>query len=80
MRNLKSHYVKIVDESILFFSRVSLSKFSLKILFGSFQYFVGIKGIYTGVRKDLVKESLKDVTMERVRVEKLEESLCKDCG
>ena len=32
------------------------------------------------VRKDLVKESLKDVTMERVRVEKLEESLCKDCG
>ena len=32
------------------------------------------------VRNDLVKESLKDVTMERVRVEKLEESLCKDCG
>ena len=32
MRNLKSHYVKIVDESILFFSRVSLSKFSLEAL------------------------------------------------
>ena len=26
---MKSHYVKIVDESILFFSKVSLSKFSL---------------------------------------------------
>ena len=32
------------------------------------------------VRKDLVKEPLKDVTMERVRVEELEESLCKDYG
>ena len=30
--------IKIVDESILFFSRVSL-----KILFGSFLHFVGIK-------------------------------------
>ena len=48
MRNLKSHYVKIVDESILFFSRVFLSK----ILSGSSQYFVGIRGIYTGVRKE----------------------------
>ena len=44
---MKSHYVKIVDESILFFSRVSLSKFSLEAL-----YFVGVKGIYTGVRKE----------------------------
>ena len=33
LRNLKSHYVKIMDESILFFSRVSLSKFSLKALY-----------------------------------------------
>ena len=32
VRNLKSHCVKIVDESILFFSRVSLSKFSLEAL------------------------------------------------
>ena len=32
------------------------------------------------VRKVLANESLKDVTMERVRVEKFEESLCKDCG
>ena len=47
MRNLKSHYVKIVDESIMFFSRVSLSNFSLEAL-----YFVGVKGIYTGVRKE----------------------------
>ena len=31
-RNLKSLYVKIVDESILFFSRVSLSIFSLEAL------------------------------------------------
>ena len=30
--------------------------------------------------KDLAKESLKDVTMERVKVEEFEESLCKDCG
>ena len=44
MKNLKSHYVKIVNESILFFS--------LKILSGSSQYFVGIRGIYTGVRKE----------------------------
>ena len=27
---MKNHYVKIVDKSILFFSRVSLSKFSLE--------------------------------------------------
>ena len=31
-RNLKSLYVKIVDESILFFFRVSLSKFFLEAL------------------------------------------------
>ena len=37
--------MKIVDESILFFSRVSLSK----ILSGSSLHFVGIRGIYTGV-------------------------------
>ena len=33
LRNLKSHYVKIVDESILFFSKVSLLKFSLETLY-----------------------------------------------
>ena len=32
------------------------------------------------VRKFLDNEPLKDVTMERVRVEEFEESLCKDCG
>ena len=32
------------------------------------------------VRKGFGNESLKDVTMERVRVEEFEESLCKDCG
>ena len=36
--------MNIIDESILFFSRVSLSKFSRN----SLQY-VGIRGIYTGV-------------------------------
>ena len=36
--------MKIVDESILFFSRVSL-----KILSGSSQHFVGIRGVYIGV-------------------------------
>ena len=36
--------MKIMDESILFFSWVSLSKFSLEAL-----YFVGIRGIYTSV-------------------------------
>ena len=32
------------------------------------------------VRKFLANEPLKDVTMERVRVEEYEKSLCKDCG
>ena len=32
------------------------------------------------VRKFLANESLKDVTMERERIEEFEESLCKDCG
>ena len=32
------------------------------------------------VRKVLTNEPLKDVTMEMVRVEEFEESLCKDCG
>ena len=41
-------YVKIVDESILYNTRVSLSKFSLETLF----FFVGIRGIYTRVRMD----------------------------
>ena len=36
--------MKIMDESILFFSRVSLS--------GSSQYFVGVRDIYTEVRKE----------------------------
>ena len=40
---MKSRYVKIVDESIFFFfSRVSLSKFSLEV-----SIFRGYKGIYT---------------------------------
>ena len=32
------------------------------------------------VRKVLDNEPLKDVKMERVRVEEFEEPLCKDCG
>ena len=32
------------------------------------------------VRKGFGNEPLNDVTMERVRVEEYEESLCKDCG
>ena len=32
------------------------------------------------VRKGFGNEPLKDVTMERMRVEKFEESLCEDCG
>ena len=37
--------MKIVDESILFFSKVSLTKFSLE----AFLQYMGIRGIYTGV-------------------------------
>ena len=32
------------------------------------------------VRKDFGNVPLKDVTMERMRVEEFEESLCEDCG
>ena len=32
------------------------------------------------VRKGFGNEPLKDVTTERMRVEKFEESLCEDCG
>ena len=32
------------------------------------------------VRKCFGNEPLKDVTMERMRVEEFEESLCEDCG
>ena len=32
------------------------------------------------VRKGFGNESLKDVTMERMKVEEFEESLCEDCG
>ena len=32
------------------------------------------------VRKDFGEEPLKDITMERVRVEEFEESLCEDYG
>ena len=32
------------------------------------------------VRKVLANKPLKDVTMERVKVEEFEESLCKDYG
>ena len=46
IEDLKSLYVKIVDESILFFSRVSLSIFFLEALYISW----GIRGIYTRVR------------------------------
>ena len=43
--------MKIGDESILFFSRVSLSKFSLEAPF----LFGGKRGIYTGVRMECEK-------------------------
>ena len=43
--------MKIVDESILFFSKVSLSKFSL----WKFSTFRGYKGIYSGVCKECEK-------------------------
>ena len=32
------------------------------------------------VRKGFVNEPFKDVTMERMRVDEFEESLCEDCG
>ena len=32
------------------------------------------------VRKSFGNEPLKDVTMERMRVEEFKESLCEDCG
>ena len=32
------------------------------------------------VRKGFGNQPLKDVIMERVRVEEFEESLCEDCG
>ena len=32
------------------------------------------------VRKGFGNEPLKDVTMERMKVEEFEESLCEDCG
>ena len=41
------------------------------------------KNLFTDMgimRKVLANEPHKDVTMERVRVEEFEESLCKDCG
>ena len=41
---------KIVDESILFFSRVSFSKFSLKL-----SIFHGYKSIYNRVREECEK-------------------------
>ena len=44
--------MKIVDELILFFSRVSLSKFSLEALFLSC-----IRGIYTKVRMEYEESS-----------------------
>ena len=40
-------------------------------------------GLFTDVgmvRKGFGNEPFKDVTMERVRVEEFEESLCEDCG
>ena len=55
--------MKIVDESILFFSRVSFSKFS-----GNSLHFVSINVL------------LKDMSMERVRVEEFGESNDENCG
>ena len=48
LRNLKSLLMKIGDESILFFSKVSLSK----ILSGNSLSFVGKRGIYTRVKME----------------------------
>ena len=66
--------MKIMDESILFF----LQGFSLNILFGSFQYFVGMRGIYTGVRMECEESGFskrnwlaawpRDLTESRVQV------------
>ena len=45
VKEFEVSYVKIVNESILYNTRVSLSKFSLEAFFLSF---MGIRGIYTG--------------------------------
>ena len=45
---------KIVDESILFFSRVSLSKFSLEALFFTL-HFVGIRVFIVGYEMECEK-------------------------
>ena len=65
--------MKIVDESILFFSRVSLSIFSLEAL----NIFVGMRGIYIGVRMKCEKSGFlkqswltawtRDLTESRVQ-------------
>ena len=77
LRNLKSLLMKIWDESILFFSRVSLSKFFLEAL-----VFSWVKGVFilgwewnvksqffqnrAGLRLDWVASSSREVTKQPV--------------
>ena len=49
--------MKIVDESILFFSRVSLSKFSLEVNL----YISGYKGIYSRVYEESEKSCFNQI-------------------
>ena len=58
--NLENQRMKIVDESILFFSMDSLSKFSLKL-----STFRGYKGIYSRVYKECEKSCFKVGCMSR---------------
>ena len=84
--NLENQMYKIVDESILFFSRVSLSK----ILFGSSLYFMGIRVFIVGYEMECEKsffnktwcigESLRDWDKSRVPITSYQTNLvCTFC-
>ena len=79
--------MKIVDESILFFFNLldstiahSINQYEIGPFLTASQAPNGLLIDVGMVRKSFGNEPLKDVTMERMRVEEFEESLCEDCG
>ena len=58
----------------------SINQYEIGPFLTAFQASNGLLTDMGMVRKYFDNEPLKDVTMERMRVEEFEESLCEDCG
>ena len=84
--SLLNSYSNEVAPNLFFFSLLDsvinhrINQYEIDPFLTTFQAPNGLLTDVGMVRKIFGNEPLKDVTMERMIVEELEESLCEDCG